>query len=132
MTAFEVLTGGLLTIQAEWRHSGQRCQELIEEQGLLKLGNFSSAVDACWQYTRFLGGFTDVVKIGNTVYNLTPCGLLKNSWEFVSSLLRFSPLERATISEALNASLITKTINPKFVCSFKCYRSQAYIGICPK
>lgn len=131
VTTLELLTGGMLTIQAEWKHSGQRCQELIEAQGLLKLDNFSSAVDACWHYMSFLGGFNDVVKIDD-VYNLSPCGFFRNSWQFVNSLLRYSPSERATISEALNAPFITKTINPKFVCSFKCFRSQVYVGICPK
>ena len=129
MTALEALTGGMLTILSEWKHSGQRCQELIEKEGLLKLENFSSAVDACWHCTKFVSGFRDVVKVNNTMYDLCPVGYLKDSWKFVNSLLQFNPKERATISEALNAPFLTKTINPPLKCRVKCYGSPLYFGM---
>lgn len=124
VTAYEILTGGSLTIQSERVCSAQNYYEFVQTEGLLKLSYFSSAVEACWNYTNFLGGCSNVMKIGDTMYNLSPSGFLINSWGFVNSLMQPNPKDRASIVKALKAPFITQTINPQFFCSVRCYRSQ--------
>lgn len=124
ITAYEILTGGCLTIESERVCSKEDFHVFIQTEGLLKLSYFSSAVEACWNYTNFVSGGNNVMKIGDTLYNLSPSRFLNNSWEFVNMLMQFKPMERASIVKALKAPFITHTINPQFFCSFKCCRSQ--------
>ena len=129
ITAFEVLTGGYLTIQSERASVGQKFHEFMQAEGLLELSNFSSAVDACWKYTEFVGTFTEIVQIGGTKINLCPSEFLRDSWEFVISLMQYKPSDRASIEEALKSPFITKAKNPNLQSSFRCFRSNLYVGI---
>ena len=118
-----------MTIQSERASVGQKFHEFMQAEGLLELSNFSSAVEASWQYTTFVGTFTNIVKIGDTMYNLSPREFLKDSWEFVTSLMQYKPSDRASIDKALESHFITKTINPKFPRSLRCFRSNLHMGI---
>ena len=123
ITAYELLTGGMLSIYSEALNE-QRCHKLIKREGLLEQSFFSSAVEASWHYTKFIRGCKSITKVGPSFYNTCPTEFLSDSRHFVDAFLQHDPNRRFTPSKAFKSPLIRKIVDPKIpfhTCCFNLY-----------
>lgn len=129
ITTYELLSGGMITVYSETLQD-QSIHKIIEKEKMLHLSFLSSAIEISWRYTELLEELNDIVKIQGINYNITAEGFLEDALLFVKALMHNNPKQRSTITEALNAPLVTKTINPKLKHSFGCNPRCFYYFMC--
>ena len=131
IVAFEMLTAGMIAVFFS-KMAHQNIHPMLEAEGLLEQEFFTSAVDACWKYTKFVGGFKSigVIKIKGSYYNTCPVDFLNDSWLFVNALMHHNPIKRLTLDEALKSPFVTKVTNPTLSCLFRRFLSFGHCGAC--
>lgn len=105
VVAYELLTGGMLTIRASRYPAESTCEEIINDT--LNKEFISTAMHA---HLHLLHCFLDIRFIQKTFknYDLDQTVFATDCWTFIAGLLRSSPAERMSIQQALRHPLMKK------------------------